>query len=109
MRTYSVLEAQQAQFFGVEGRLAPTCNGYKGRVLASVDRWGDYPTWLAAVGTTAAVIVENEMGRLTTSQAFGNPIGIGAAREETNAPRLHRQPALPSSRLPTRITSPLAA
>lgn len=26
-------------------------------MLASVDRWGDYPTWLAAVGTIAAVIV----------------------------------------------------
>lgn len=51
-----MLGAQQAEFFGVEGRLAPTCNGYEGRVLASVDWRGDYPTWLAAVGTTAAVI-----------------------------------------------------
>jgi hypothetical protein len=26
-------------------------------VLASLDRWGDYPTWLAAIGTILAVVV----------------------------------------------------
>jgi hypothetical protein len=26
-------------------------------VLASVDRWGDYPAWLAAIGTIVAVVV----------------------------------------------------
>jgi hypothetical protein len=26
-------------------------------MLASVDRWGDYPTWLAAIGTILAVVV----------------------------------------------------
>lgn len=26
-------------------------------MLASVDRWGDYPTWLAAFGTIAAVVL----------------------------------------------------